>query len=104
MPIIDAGGGHDIHPNANITRHRTVELRRAMQKRPETLIRVKRIMARYKQKAEPGTEESTCGHYPDPALHPNVGARTQILRENDPPEDRFGLIRIAVHPHHGSIH
>ena len=83
-------------PTCLIVKQRIVQMRRAVERKPELKKTIDEILHIYEGREEPGTQrqEENEGDI-QPAPHPNTGSRTAYLRQNNP-MGPVGLVVQAV--------
>ena len=73
--------GRDLDPVSLIARHRILQLRRIIERKPEAEQIAKELIQEYNKMAEQGTVDGNIGFFTAPAPHPNTQSRAKLMRE-----------------------
>ena len=74
--------GRDVEPVSITAKHRILQLRRMLERKPEAEGLVREIMQYYNAKAEPGTVQGNAGSFNKVTPHPNTHSRTRGIEGN----------------------
>ena len=88
--------GRDLDPVSLIARHRILQLRRIIERKPEAEQIAKELIQEYNKMAEQGTVDGNIGFFTAPAPHPNTQSRAKLMKENRP-MGPIGLLIQTVH-------
>ena len=88
--------GRDLDPVSLIARHRILQLRRILERKPEAHEIIEELMEDYGKRAEQGTADGNMVFFSEEAPHPNTQSRAAAMKENQP-MGPIGLLIQTVH-------